>query len=116
MTKGSKENPHDSELFDAIADQIATKEIEVRTERVAKGFTTLDTLKKELKKVKPDNVTYDGDGKEVSCSYSKATVTKKKALEEQIEKLEKLLEGVFTDDDGYQKFNEKLDKLSKVPS
>lgn len=99
-------------LFDNVVDVYVKKEIDARTECVVSAITLLDNLNKELRKIKPDNVTYNADKSIASETYSKSVIEQKFKLEEDIKKLTSLINDTFEKNDGYAKLKEFVGKNS----
>lgn len=99
-------------LFDNVVDVYVKKEIVERTECVVSAIALLDNYKKELRKIKPDNVTYNADKTIASETYSKSVIEQKFKLEEDISKLTALINDTFEKNDGYTKLKEFVGKNS----
>lgn len=95
-------------VVERVVEALVEKELLERKTKVEKALQSLESMSAELKKVKPDSVTYDADGKVKDESYSKGTIENKKKLVEKIGKLESALDKALTEND-YQG----LDKLLK---
>jgi SMC interacting uncharacterized protein involved in chromosome segregation len=75
-----------------VVETLAQKENGRRIEAFLDVVDKLDNATKELRKIKPDNVQYDANDIEISASYSKELVEKRKKLKDQIAKFEKAIE------------------------
>lgn len=84
------------EVEEQVVNHYVEKEKNRRSDALVKGMDKLTSLENDLKKIKPDQVQLDADGKELSSSYSKAKYEEKKKLEEQIGKLEKIIDKALT--------------------
>lgn len=79
-------------ILGKVIDKLATVEIEKRADALLNAVNAAVATKRELQKVKPDNVTYDGEGKVASETYSKAKIDEKKKLQEKLAKIEAAVE------------------------
>lgn len=85
---------------DAVVDHLYKEELDRRTNAALKAVSKLEDLEKQLRKAnKPDQVQYDGEGKEVSSSYSKAVVDELKKLREEKAKYEGALNKALEEND-----------------
>jgi len=80
-----------TEAIDRVKAAFVEREVNKRTDALTKAFDTLQEERKNLAKFKPDNVSYDQDGEEVSVSYSKTKIEERKKLVQKIEKIEKTI-------------------------
>ena len=78
-----------------VTDHYVKKEIDSRVEKTIAAIDKLSALEGQWKKIKPDQEQYDGDGKLVSSTYSKAKLEERKKLAEKIERFETALLEVF---------------------
>lgn len=95
-------------VLEAIANDRAEKEFERRKLAAVKVVENLLTLEGNLKKLRPDNVSYtiDGDGKRVPQeSWSKAKLDERDKTKEQIAKHEDALSKAIEGDDWEKLFN-----------
>lgn len=76
---------------DKVVEMLAEKEVQARTDATMSVLAKLNETNKELNKMKPDNVLYDVDGKEVSATYTKAKLDERKKLIEKRDSLDKAL-------------------------
>jgi len=83
------------QVFDRVRDHLVEDELKRRTDLVLKGLAKKEEIERELRKVKPDQQGLDLSGKVVSETYSKAKVEEVKKLKEQLNKVEKALEGAL---------------------
>lgn len=65
---------------------LVERELTKRTEAVVQCMDTLAKLEGDLRKIKPDQVSYDSTGKIISESFSKNKFEEKKKLTERIDK------------------------------
>ena len=83
---------------ESIIQQLVDAEILVRKELIiTKGLNKLDELNKELKKLKPDNISYDSEGKVLSETWTKAAVDNAKKIKDTITKVENAIEKALTE-------------------
>ncbi len=84
---------------DLVREKYIESEVSVKlTERVAlvkSAVAKVVELEKELKKIKPDQLAYDADGKVVQEFFSKAVSDKLKETKEKIVKLEAAITKAF---------------------
>lgn len=71
---------------EAVVDTLVERELVKRSEAVVQCMDLLSKLEGELKRIKPDQVSYDTDGKIISESFSKGKFEEKKKLIERIGK------------------------------
>lgn len=76
---------------DKVVEMLAEKEVQARTDATMNVLAKLNEANKELNKLKPDNVFYDIDGKEVSATFTKAKLEERKKLVEKRDSLDKAL-------------------------
>jgi hypothetical protein len=77
---------------EAVIEILAGKEITRRTDAVVSAIAELNKMESELKKIKPDVVSYDENEVEVSANWTKGKLEEKKKLTGKIEKLTKALD------------------------
>jgi hypothetical protein len=82
-----------------VVNLIAEKEVEARTAATMSVLDKLAEVNKSLNKVKPDQVFYDVDGKEVQSCFSKEKLEERKKLLEKKEQLDNALKKAFNDND-----------------
>jgi len=85
-----------------LVDTIAGREITRRQEAVVKAYDLLQEKEKDLKKIKPDSVTYDVDRKPLTTGYSSAKLDERQKIVDAIEKIKKALEKAFAEKPDYQ--------------
>jgi predicted transcriptional regulator len=83
----------------AVVAKLVQDEVQSRTELVLKNLNDLSRLRNDLKKIKPDQQSFDAQGKIVSETYSKSKLDELNKTNEQIAKLEKGLELALEKDD-----------------
>lgn len=94
-------------LTDKIIDSLVEKTLVTRQSTAVQALAQIDAAEKEQKKLmrKPANVLYNADGSEASSSYTKEQIDSNKKLLEKIEKITRLLDKAFTEnnDDAWTK-------------
>lgn len=100
-----------AEVGERVVDYYANKEVNERADRALAAVAALQDLEGKIKKIKPDSVQYDLQGKEILSSYSKQTLEERKKLVEQAEKIEAALTDVFAEPPNF----DKLKKLKLKP-
>lgn len=86
---------------DAVVNELANREIARRTNAVVKGFDLLAEAQKELNKIKPDQVSFNGDGTKAQELWSKAKLEEKKKAEAKIAKITAALDKATADTPDY---------------
>ena len=99
MNQITEQNPSVRESY--ITQKVQFK-LSQRVELVKKAMIELATQKREMDKIRPDDVKYDLDGKLVQELYSKELIDKRKKSSEKSQKVEKaltkaLVEADYTD-------------------
>jgi len=69
---------------EAVVNTLVERELTKRSEVVVQCMDTLGKLEGDLRKIKPDQVSYDSDGKIISESFSRNKFEEKKKLIERI--------------------------------
>lgn len=77
--------------LETLVSTLANAEIDRRANALLKAFNAAAMTKKEIQKLKPDNVTRDEFGKEISVGYSSAKYEELKKLKEKLAKIEGLI-------------------------
>ena len=78
--------------FEMVKTHLVEEELKKRTDLILKGFAKKDELEREIRKVKPDQESFDVGGKKLTSTYSKAKVDELKKLADQLSKVESALE------------------------
>lgn len=78
-----------------VIENLAGKEIESRVNKTLAAVDALRLARQTLKKIKPDLESFDGEGKLVAATFSKAKHEERKKLQEKIEQLDGALTEVF---------------------
>jgi type II secretory pathway component PulC len=89
-----------------VIENLAEKEIQSRVEKTIAVVDALSAAHATLKKIKPDLESFDGEGKLVAATFSKAKHEERKKLQETIERLDAALTEVFE--------NQNFEKLKKL--
>jgi len=80
----------------SVVDMMVDKELNRRTPALVQGLEKLTEFEAEYKKTdKPDVITRDRDGKEISSGYSAKKLEEIKKAGERVSKLEKAIEKAF---------------------
>jgi hypothetical protein len=79
-------------IKNSVIQSFVDKEVAKIETAIGTAITQLDVEKAELRKIKPDNTTFDENGKVVNSSYNKDTVEKLKAKREKVAKIEKAIQ------------------------
>lgn len=80
------------QVNERVIEHLVNVELEKRSNAIVSGLENLRGLQNDLKKIKPDQVSVDENGNEVSATYSKSKFEERKKLLEQIAKVEKALD------------------------
>lgn len=84
-----------------VVELMVEKETNRRVEIISQAIAKLDDMQREQRKLgKPDQQSFDGDGKEVSSGFSKERTEERKKLAEKMDKLSKALEKAIGGDLG----------------
>lgn len=71
---------------EAVTKVLVERELNKRSDAIVVVLDTLSKLENDLKKIKPDQISYDLDGKVTAETYSKAKSEEHKKLKEKIAK------------------------------
>lgn len=95
-----------------VVSDLAEREMKRREDLLSQALELRKTLDLELKKVKPDQVSYDEDGTEHK-RFSKNVLESRKKGQEKLEKLDRLLNDVIDKPDAgtYKTLEDKMKKL-----
>lgn len=88
-----------------VIDRLAAIEIDKRVSALENAVNAAVTTKRELQKIKPDNVQYDITGKAVVETYTKAKIEEKQKLEQKLAKIEKAVDKAINKGDFGDLFN-----------
>lgn len=100
------------QIQDELVNLLVRRELDKRVSLLDSALSKLDELRKNLNKIKPDNVLYDETGAIVQNSYTKAKLDEKKKATEKVEKLDKAIESALalSAPDAFQKLKEAVEK------
>lgn len=87
------------EVKNRVVNHLYENKIKNRVEQVLNTLEKIETAKKELKKVKPDTVSYDIEGKEINSGYTKENLDKINKQKFELIKLEEALEKALSKND-----------------
>lgn len=79
------------EVTNRVIEAMVERELNKRTTAVSAVFDLLNRETANLRKIRPDVITYGEDGTKTSEGYSKAKIDERKKSNEMIEKLTKAL-------------------------
>jgi hypothetical protein len=82
-----------------IVDIMVERELDKRSTAFVQVMDKLSKLEKDMKKIRPDMVFYNGEGKVASENFSKAKIDERGKLTQQIEKLTKALNKALEQED-----------------
>lgn len=91
-------NDGNATVMARVKEAFVERELQKRTDALVKAFDKLTEARSDLKKIKPDVVAYDEDGKEVSASYSKAKIDERKKAQEKVGKIESAINAALAGD------------------
>lgn len=80
------------EVVDGVVQHFVKNEVQNRISMVVAAVSKLQTMDDDIKKFKPDQVSLDEDGNEVSSTFSKAKFEERKKLVEKRDKLASAIE------------------------
>jgi hypothetical protein len=92
-------------IKERVIQHLVAKEVERRSEAVIKALDSLDKLKREGLKIKPDVVSYGDDGKIASQAWSKAKIDERNTNQSKIDKLQAALNKGLDEGDFASLFN-----------
>jgi hypothetical protein len=93
------------EVTGKVVDHLVTKELNRRSEAVITALQEIDKLNVDLKKVKPDVVTYNDDGSVASSNWTKAKLEEKNKVQQRITKLTSAVDKALGSNDYSDLFN-----------
>lgn len=85
------QTPRDRVIAALVEDEVAK-----RTRLLQTGLIEYEKLEKEFRGIRPDNIVYDENEKEVSSSWSRPQAQKRKQAKEKLEKLLAALSDAIT--------------------
>lgn len=92
-----------------LVSTLVEREVLNRVDVLDKALVKLKDVKKDLEKVKPDQETFDVDGKLISSGYSKVKADERKKAIDLKDRLEKAIELALSGD-GFDKLRELMIK------
>ena len=72
-----------AEIPGMVVDNFARKEIQSRIEKTIAAINVLSTMQTDMKRIKPNMESFDGEGKLVAATFSKAKHEELTTLEEE---------------------------------
>ena len=76
------------EIASRVVDLLAEETLKKRVQQITQAMTESDNLNRDLKKMKPDIVTYNADGSRASESFSKKVIDDRNKAMARIKKVE----------------------------
>lgn len=80
-----------TKVVDTVVESLVQVEIKRRAEALEKAIKLHEETLREIRKVKPDQVTFNLDGSKASETYSKQAYENNKKLNEKLAKIEKVI-------------------------
>lgn len=80
-----------TKVVDAVVESLVQAEIKRRADALEKVLKLHEDTTKELRKIKPDQITYNLDGSKATETYSKAVSDNNKKLNDKLKKIEKTI-------------------------
>jgi hypothetical protein len=99
-------------VVDSVVNVLVSKEIEKRSSLLLKAVEEFDSLKRESYRFKPDVLSYDTSGQEVSSAWSKSNLEARNKHSEKMYKLEQLVEKTISSGD-WSQLNNYLSKKNE---
>lgn len=89
-------------VAETLINRLVDAELDRRAVALHKAYTDAETISRDLKKIKPDAVTYDAEGKVVSESFTRAAKELREKSQARLTKLENAIhkateDGEFSD-------------------
>ena len=78
---------------------MVNSEIDRRVDLVKKGMDKLDAVEKDLKKMGPDNSSYNAEGKVIQESWTKTGLEAFNKVKQKVEKLKKAIDTALESND-----------------
>ena len=82
-----------TKVIDTVVESLVKVEISRRSDALEKAIKLHEDTLREIRKVNPDQVTYNLDGTKASETYSKQAFENNKKLNEKLAKIEKTIVG-----------------------
>lgn len=92
-------------VIDGVVKKLTDAEVEKRQEKVIKALEMIQETDKEIKKIKPDQESFDENNKLVNATYSKDVAKKLKELKDKKEKLDEAINLALGDSPDFSKLN-----------
>ena len=73
-------------IKDAIISKLAEEEIKIRKDEALTAITQIEILEKEIRKIKPDQESFDAKGDKVSETYSKQAIDNRNKKQQALDK------------------------------
>lgn len=77
--------------IEAVVNHLVDIEIKRRADALEKAINIYEETNRELRKIKPDNILYDLNGKVLSENYSKNAYENHRKLTEKLQRIEKIV-------------------------
>ena len=78
-----------------VIQALADAELERRVEILSSALLERKKLESQVKKIKPDQIFYDADGKVTNASFTKAKADELRKSKEKLQKLDRLIDAVI---------------------
>lgn len=107
-----QESVSETSVRQRVINGLTERELQRREDLLSKALQSRKTLDLDLKKTKPDQITYDEDGTE-HRRFSKGVLESRKKLAEKLDKLDRLINSVIEKPDAssYKTLEDKMKKL-----
>lgn len=86
-------------IFDKVVDILAEEIITKRVKQIVEAQTEYEKLEKEFKKLVPDVVSYDGEGKVASENFSKSRIDARSKATKRMEKIKAAIDKALENND-----------------
>lgn len=80
-----------TKVVDTVVESLVRVEILKRADALEKAIKLHDDTIKEIRKIKPDQITYDLDGTKQTETYSKSVIDNNKKFTDKLKKIEKTI-------------------------
>jgi|CXWL01.1.fsa_nt_gi hypothetical protein len=87
------------DVEEKIIEAFVNREVNKRSDAVVNALDLLSRAENDLRKIKPDLIALDGDGKELSATFSKAKYEELKKSKEAIVKINKAIGNALDNSD-----------------
>jgi len=92
-------------VVDGVVEKLTQAEVEKRQNTVIKALDMIQEADKEIKKIKPDQESFDEDNKLVNATYSKDVAKKLKEIKDKKAKLDEAINLALGDKADFSKLN-----------